>query len=63
MRVRGSVVEYDLKEAAIMLGLSAEELRKVVRKGKLRYFYKVGNEYKFHDANLENNCLLFNVKI
>jgi hypothetical protein len=47
-----------MKQTYTFLGLSAEELRQVVREGKLRYFYKIGDEYKFHNASLEDNRLI-----
>ena len=64
MRIRGYIVEYDLRETAVILpgrrkvgdlGISQTKLRKEVREGKLRYFYNNGNGYKFHDASLDEN--------
>jgi hypothetical protein len=57
MRLRGAIIEYDLTEAATILKLSTKELNYKVREGKLRCFYHIGNEYKFHDASLEDNRL------
>ena len=53
MRIRGTIVEYDLKETAAILGISQKELRKRVREGKL--IYNNGDGYKFHDASLDEN--------
>ena len=56
MRIRGYIVEYDLRETAVILGISQTKLRKEVREGKLRYFYNNGNGYKFHDAKRGAIC-------
>ncbi len=55
MHIRGYIIEYDLRETAVILGISKNKLRKGVREGKLRCFYNNGNGYKFHDASLDEN--------
>jgi hypothetical protein len=55
MRVRGILREYDLNEAAIILKLPTAELRDGIQTGQLAYFYRIGDDYKFHDASLETN--------
>ncbi|MBC8522162.1 MAG: hypothetical protein H8D26_09300 [Methanomicrobia archaeon] len=51
-----------MNEAAIIFGIPPEELRKAVREGRLKYFYRMGNDYKFHDASLEANRLWLDKK-
>ena len=55
MRIRGYIIEYDLRETAVILGISQTKLRKGVREGKLRFFYNNDDGYKFHDASLDEN--------
>jgi hypothetical protein len=55
MRIRGVLREYDLNEAAMILKLPLAELREGIQTGRLKYFYRIGDEYKFHDASLETN--------
>lgn len=55
MRSQPHLVEFDIDEAAGILGISAEELKKGVEAGWLRYFYRNHTGYKFHDASLEEN--------
>ena len=58
MRLCGAIIEYDLTEAAIILKMPPKELREKVKEGKLRCFYHLGGEYKFHNASLEDNRFL-----
>ena len=56
MRIRHTVVEYDLEEAAAMLGISPGVLKQVVSTGHLQYYYRLGEgEYRFHEASLRAN--------
>jgi len=56
MRIRGSIIEYNLNEAAQILGLSPIELRRRVKEGNLRYYYQLRSKgYRFHDASLITN--------
>jgi hypothetical protein len=57
MRLRGVVIEYDLNEAATLLKVTIEELRRGVQEGQFKHFYRIGKEYKFHDASIEDNRL------
>lgn len=52
MRILGQLIEYDLDEAAILIGIPARQLKKGVQNGHFRYFYKTSGKYKFHDANI-----------
>ena len=55
MRIQQNILEYELHEAAAILGLSASELEKAVQAGRLKYFYRNRSGYKFHDASIEEN--------
>ncbi len=56
MRIRALTVEYNLMEAARMLGISAAALKQAVDAGHLRCYYRLGkNEYQFHEASLQTN--------
>lgn len=56
MRIRGCTVEYDLDEAAKMLELSPDELKRRAEAGQLRYYYRLkSQEYRFHDASISAN--------
>lgn len=56
MRIRHAVVEYDLEEAAAMLGISPGVLKQAVSTGHLQYYYRLGEgEYRFHEASLRAN--------
>lgn len=58
VRLCGAIIEYDLTEAAMMLKVPPKKLHEQVQGGQLRCFYRLGNEYQFHDASLEYNRLL-----
>ena len=50
------MVEYDLKEAAAMLGISPADLKQAVDAGHLQYYYRLGEgDYRFHEASLRAN--------
>ena len=56
MRIRNTVVEYDLKEAAAMLDISPTILKQAVNAGHLQYYYRLDNDdYRFHEASLRAN--------
>jgi hypothetical protein len=56
MRIRNVVVEYDLEEAAVMLGISPTDLEEAVNAGHLQYYYRLGeDDYRFHEASLRAN--------
>jgi hypothetical protein len=56
MRIRGSIIEYDLNEAAKLLELSTDELERRVEAGSLRYYYQLKSEgYRFHEASIFAN--------
>ena len=56
MRIRHAVVEYDLEEAAVMLGISPSDLKQAVSTGHLQYYYRLGEgDYRFHEASLRAN--------
>lgn len=56
MRIRHATVEYDLTEAATMLGISPKALKQAVDTGHLQYYYRSGkNTYQFHEASLHTN--------
>ena len=56
MRIRALTVEYNLTEAARMLGISDTALKQAVDAGHLRCYYRLGkNEYQFHEASLQTN--------
>ncbi len=56
MRIRHTTVEYDLTEAATMLGISPNHLKQAVDTGHLQYYYRSGkNNYQFHEASLCTN--------
>ena len=56
MRIRNTVVEYDLKEAAAMLDISPATLKQAVSTGHLQYYYRLGeDDYRFHEASLRAN--------
>lgn len=56
MRIRALTVEYNLTEAAQMLGISDAALKQAVDAGHLRCYYRLGkNEYQFHEASLQTN--------
>ena len=56
MRIRAFTVEYNLTEAARMLGISAAALKQAVDAGHLRCYYRLGkNGYQFHEASLQTN--------
>ena len=59
MRIRNTVVEYDLKEAAAMLDISPAALKQAVSAGHLQYYYRLGaDDYRFHEASLRTNKAL-----
>ncbi len=63
MRIRGYTVEYNLVEAARMLGLSSVVLKRAVDTGHLRCYYRLGkNNYQFHEASLRTNQELLTQK-
>ena len=56
MRIRNTVVEYDLEEAARMLDISPAALKQAASTGHLQYYYRLGEEdYRFHEASLRAN--------
>ena len=56
MRIRNTVVEYDLNEAAAMLDISPADLKQAVSTGHLQYYYRLGEDgYHFHEASLRAN--------
>ncbi len=56
MRIRHSTVEYNLAEAAMLLGISTATLKKAVDTGHLKCYYKLNrNNYQFHEASLHTN--------
>lgn len=56
MRIRALTVEYNLTEAARMLGISTAALKQGVDTGHLRCYYRLGkNDYQFHEASLQTN--------
>lgn len=56
MRIRNTVVEYDLEEAAAMLDISPADLKQAVSAGHLQYYYRLGeDDYRFHEASLRAN--------
>ena len=56
MRIRNAVVEYDLEEAAAMLGISPTDLKQAVSAGHLQYYYRLDEDaYRFHEASLRAN--------
>ncbi|MCE2414234.1 helix-turn-helix domain-containing protein [Candidatus Poribacteria bacterium] len=56
MRIRHTVVEYNLEEAARMLGISPADLKRAVSTGHLQYYYQLGDgNYRFHEASLRAN--------
>ena len=56
MRIRNTVVEYDLKEASAMLNISPADLKQAVSAGHLQYYYRLGeDDYRFHEASLRAN--------
>ena len=56
MRIRNTVVEYDLKEAAALLDISPADLKQAVSAGHLQYYYRLGEDgYRFHEASLRAN--------
>lgn len=59
MRMRGLIVEYNLNEAAKLLGISAGVLQTKVDNGLLSHYYKTDkNDYVFHEASIEENKTL-----
>jgi len=59
MRMRGLIVEYNLNEAAKLLGISAGILQTKVDNGLLSHYYKTDkNDYVFHEASIEENKTL-----
>ena len=59
MRMRGLIVEYNLNEAAKLLGISAGVLQTKVYNGLLSHYYKTDkNDYVFHEASIEENKTL-----
>jgi hypothetical protein len=56
MQIRHTVVEYDLEEAAAMLDISPDDLKKAVDAGHLQCYYQRGkDDYRFHEASLRVN--------
>ena len=56
MQIRHTVVEYDLEEAAAMLGISPVDLKKAVDADHLQCYYRRGkDDYRFHEASLRVN--------
>lgn len=56
MRIRGCVVEYDLSEAARLLGIPPDELEHGVETGCLQYYYRLkAKGYRFHEASILAN--------
>ncbi len=63
MRIRAFTVEYNLTEAALMLGISAAALKQAVDTGHLRCYYRLGkDDYQFHEASLRTNQELLSRK-
>ena len=59
MRMRGPIVEYNLNEAAKLLGISAGVLQTKVDNGHLTHYYKTDkSDYVFHEASIEENKTL-----
>ena len=59
MRMRGPLVEYNLNEAAKLLGISAGVLQTKVDNGHLTHYYKTEkSDYVFHEASIEENKTL-----
>ena len=59
MWMRGPIVEYNLNEAAKLLGISAGVLRTEVDNGHLTHYYKTDkSDYVFHEASIEENKTL-----
>lgn len=59
MWMRGPIVEYNLNEAAKLLGISAGVLRTEVDNGHLTHYYKTNkSDYVFHEASIEENKTL-----
>ena len=57
------MVEYNLEEAAAMLGISPADLKKAVDAGYLQCYYQRGkNDYRFHEASLRVNKDLLSEK-
>ena len=53
MQMRHSTVEYNLAEAAMLLGISTATLKQAVDTGHLKCYYKLDrNNYRFHEASL-----------
>jgi hypothetical protein len=46
----------------MILKLKTAELREGIQTGRLTYFYRIGDDYKFHDASLETNQWLLQQK-
>ena len=56
MRIRGCMVEYSLNEAAKILAISSDELKRGVEQGHLRYYYRLSSKgYQFHEASILAN--------
>ena len=56
MRMRGPIVEYNLNEAAKLLGISAGVLQTKVDNGHLTHYYNPDkSDYVFHEASIEEN--------
>ena len=56
MRIRGCTVEYDLNEAAKILEIPSNALKRGVEEGRLRYYYVLkSKEYRFHEASILMN--------
>ena len=59
MRMRGTIIEYNLNEAATLLGIPAGVLQTKVDNGHLTLYYKTDkNGYVFHEASIEENKTL-----
>ena len=59
MWMRGPIVEYNLNEAAKLLGISTGVLRTEVDNGHLTHYYKTDkSDYVFHEASIEENKTL-----
>ena len=59
MRMRGTIVEYNLNEAATLLGIPAGVLQTKVDNGHLSHYYKTDKSgYIFHEASIEENKTL-----
>jgi len=59
------MVEYSLSEAAKILAISSDELKRGVERGHLRYYYRLRSKgYQFHEASiLANRQLLSQRKV